>query len=262
MASDRYNGRMNRPSFKDHFSGIAGDYAAFRPRYPAALFDYLAGLAPGRTLAWDCACGSGQATMELASRFEAVVATDASSRQIAAALALPNVLYRVATAEASGLAEASVNLVTVAQALHWFDVDCFYAEVHRVLVPDGVLAVWTYEVQQVDGETIDALLKHFYRITVGPHWPPERRLVEEGYRTLPFPFAELRSPGFEMAVSWSLPQLLGYFRSWSATSRYIAAEGRDPVTALMDELLPLWGEPASPRRISWPLSLRVGRKTR
>ncbi len=249
---------MMTPSFKDHFSGIADRYVAFRPRYPDALFDYLAGASRRRELAWDCACGSGQATQALADRFISVIATDASQSQVAAAPSHPRIDYRVAPAEESGLPSGSVDLVTVAQALHWFDIDRFYAEVRRVLVPGGLLAVWAYGVLHVEDREIDALVTRFYRVTLGPYWPPERELVEKEYRTLPFPFRERRPPSFRMEALWSLPQLLGYFRSWSATSRYIAAHGDDPVSALADALSPLWGDPDCVREITWPLFLRVG----
>lgn len=246
-------------AFADHFTSVAADYASFRPTYPAALFAWLADIVPGRALAWDCAAGSGQASRGLAAHFERVIATDASAAQIAAAASHPRVEYRVAPAEASGLPDGVVDLVTVAQALHWFDLDRFYAEARRVLKPGGVLAVWTYGVLSVAGEAVDARARAFYRETVGPYWPPERRHVESGYRTLPFPFAELETPAFRMEASWSLPELLGYFRSWSATARYLAERGHDPVEALAAELAPLWGSSPDHRTITWPLALRVGR---
>lgn len=246
-------------TFTDHFASVAADYAGFRPTYPAALFAWLAGIAPGRTLAWDCATGSGQASRDLAAHFERVIATDASSAQIAAATPHPSVEYRVAPAEASGLSGATVDLVAVAQALHWFDLDRFYAEARRVLKPGGILAVWSYGVLSVEGEAANAQAEAFYRDTVGPYWPPERRLVESGYRTLPFPFAEISAPSFNMEVHWNLPELLGYFRSWSATGRYIAEQGHDPVAMLAAQLAPLWTPPNDRRRIAWPLAVRVGK---
>jgi len=245
--------------FADHFSLVSANYARFRPTYPAALFVWLAEKAPSRDLAWDCATGSGQASRDLAAHFKRIVATDASSAQIAAATAHPRVEYRVAPAEASGLPDAAVDLIAVAQALHWFDLNRFYAEARRVLKPGGILAVWCYGALSVEGETVNARAEAFYRDTVGPYWPPERRLVESGYRTLPFPFAEIPAPALAMEARWTLPELLGYLRSWSATARYIAAKGHDPVAPLATELSPLWTSPHDRRRISWPLAIRVGR---
>lgn len=250
---------MALTSFKDHFSVVAANYAQYRPRYPRELFDYLRSIVPGAMRVWDCACGSGQATLELAERFAAVVATDASAGQIAEAPPHPRVSWRVAPAEAAGLPDHSVDLLTVAQALHWFDLDRFYAEARRVLAADGVIAVWSYGFHQLGDEAIDREAGHFYHHVVGPYWPPERRLVEEGYRTIPFPFAEVPAPAFVMRTQWALPQLLGYFRSWSATARYLAARGHDPVEALEQKLRPLWGDPAYVREITWPLVLRIGR---
>jgi SAM-dependent methyltransferase len=247
-------------SFKDHFSSLAANYASFRPRYPPALFDYLAQSCRRRDCAWDCACGSGQATLDLAARFAAVIATDASAAQVAAAPPHPHVRYHVATAEVSGLEAASVDIITVAQALHWFDLAPFYAEAERVLKAAGVLAAWTYGVVHVAAASVDELLQEFYWTTVQPYWPAERRHVESGYRTLSFPFAQLTPPAFEMQEEWSLPQLIGYIRSWSATARYLRQTGVDPALLLEQNLQAKWGDPNSLRRISWPLSLRIGVK--
>ena len=245
--------------FADHFSGAAAEYARFRPRYPAALFSYLSALVPSEALAWDCATGSGQAAVALAAHLSRVVATDASAEQIAHAEPHPRVEYRVAAAERSGLDAASVELVTVAQALHWFDLPAFYAEVQRVLRPGGVLAVWCYGHMVLPSEALQNALDRFYSVTVGPYWPPERSLVEAGYGSLPFPFVELAAPAFAMEMRTSLDGLLGYLGTWSATQRYIQATGRDPVPELGSEAAKHWGDPQAQRVVRWPLSLRVGR---
>ncbi len=250
--------RIMAHSFADHFSAVARSYAEFRPRYPDALFEYLGGLVPEGTVAWDCAAGSGQATVGLARRFARVIATDASAAQLASAPALPNVEYRVAPAEQSGLPDGSVGIVTVAQALHWFDFDAFHREVRRVLQPGGILAVWAYGKQQIEDPRIQALVDGYYSETVGPFWPPERHWVEDGYRTLPFPYDELAAPTLAMTTTWSLPELLGYLSSWSATQRYQEARGQSPIPALAKTLEPLWGRPEERRPIHWPLALRVG----
>jgi SAM-dependent methyltransferase len=246
-------------SFKDHFSRLAAQYAAFRPAYPPELFYCLAQLCSDRRVAWDCACGTGQASVALAEHFEAVIATDASPQQVAAATPHDRVTYRVAKAAGSGLDSKSVDLVTVAQALHWFDLDSFYAEVERVLVPSGVIAVWTYGVLHVEGEAVDTLVQEFYHDIVGPYWPPERRHVEQGYRTLAFPFASVAVPSFNMEVMWQRAHFLGYLRSWSATGRYVAVKGDDPVAELEQRLAPLWADPERARKVTWPLAMRVGR---
>lgn len=250
-----------KPTFQDHFSGVARLYADFRPSYPEALFNTLAALAPRRTAAWDCAAGNGQATVALAQHFERVVATDASHEQIATAKSLPNVEYRVALAEHSGLADASVDLITVAQALHWFDLAQFYAEARRVLVPDGLLAVWCYGINEIDGEPVNRIVQNYYANTLGSYWPPSRELVETGYRTLPFPFQELATPNLRMEVNWTLAQMLGYFSTWSATNKFIQATGYNPLEPLAADLGRVWGDANTTRTITWPLSLRVGRNS-
>jgi SAM-dependent methyltransferase len=246
--------------FADHFSALAGAYAGCRPQYPDELFEYLAAVSQGHELAWDCAAGSGQATIPLARTFRRVIATDASRAMLAQAPRHPGIEYRVAPAEASGLPSVSADLVTVAQALHWLDIEPFYAEVNRVLVPGGVLAVWTYGSQMLDDEALNALVRQFYYETVGPYWAPERRHVESGYRTLPFPFAELEPPAFAMQQHWTLVELLGYIRTWSATYRFREVTGCDPVEELARELAPFWGDSESTRRVRWPLSMRIGRR--
>jgi SAM-dependent methyltransferase len=246
-------------SFPDHFSGVAGSYAEHRPRYPRQLFAWLAGLAAHRQLAWDCATGSGQAAVGLSEDFDRVVGTDASEAQIAAAVAHPRVEYRVAPAESSGLASGSADLVTVGQALHWFDRPAFYAEARRVLRPDGVMAVWTYGLSSLGDPRADSVLRRFYSETVGPYWPPERALVDAGYRTIEFPFDEIRPPDIEMEARWPLAAFLGYVGTWSAVTRFRAERGFDPVAGLAEELQVHWEDPASTRRIRWPLAIRAGR---
>ncbi len=246
--------------FKDHFSRLATAYSEYRPTYPPALFDYLANQCTARRRAWDCACGTGQATLALAEHFDCVIATDASPQQLAAAPQSDKVTYRVAPAEDSGIESGTVNLVTVAQALHWFDLDAFYREVRRVLVPAGLLAVWTYGALHLEDGKAEDLIQEFYHDIVGPYWPPERSIVESGYRTLPFPFGALTPPAFNMQADWDLARLLGYLGTWSATSRYVDDRHVDPVAALADRLAPGWGDPGRVRRVTWPLALRVGRK--
>ena len=248
-----------KPAFHDHFSTVAARYADFRPSYPAALFDYLTTLAPRNSLVWDCAAGTGQATIDLAARFDRVIGTDASREQIAAATSHPSIEYRVALAEQSGLSDASVGLITVAQALHWFNFDRFYAEVHRVLAPNGLLVAWGYGINEVDGDVVNSLVQDFYHNIVGPYWPAERKLLAEGYRTIPFPFAEITPPAFHMEAKWTLEQLIGYFSTWSATNRFIKSTGHNPLEPLSAALAKIWGDAAKTRRVIWPLSLRVGR---
>ncbi|HEY0005233.1 MAG TPA: class I SAM-dependent methyltransferase [Pyrinomonadaceae bacterium] len=246
-------------NFKDHFSTHSVDYAKYRPLYPAELFAYLASLVFARERAWDCATGNGQAAQGLARFFEHVIATDASQSQIASAAAHAKIEYRTAPAENSGLESGSIDLITVAQALHWLNLEDFYNEAKRTLRPGGVVAVWCYNLLTIN-EELDQPINRFYGETVGPYWPPERVIVEDKYRSIPFPFIELNPPQFYIEVDWSLLDLLGYLRTWSATQRFIKERGFDPVTeGLADELLALWGEPERRQLVRWPLHLRVGR---
>lgn len=227
----------------------------FRPRYPKELFEWLASIAPSQGLAWDCATGSGQAAVELAEVFDRVIATDASEKQIANAERHTRVEYRVAAAEDSGLDPGFVDVVTVAQGLHWFDLEQFYPEVRRVLRPKGVIAAWAYKLAKVSPK-IDSVVNRYYSDVVGRYWPAERVLVEK-FEEIPFAFDEIAAPEFAMAAEWTVQQLLGYLRTWSATQRFRAAEGRDPLEEVEGELRDVWENRA--RRVIWPLMLRVGR---
>lgn len=245
-------------AFKDHFSSASDQYAAYRPDYPAALFAWLANQCADRDTAWDCATGNGQAAQGLAQHFRNIVATDASAEQVRHAAAHPFIDYRVAPAEASGLADHSIDLVTVAQAAHWFDLPRFYAEVSRVLKPDGVIALWGYSRMVLPGE-MDAPFLNFYDETVGPYWPPERALIDDAYRSLDFPFDEIHAPAFHIEVVWTLAQLMAYLSTWSAVKRFQSECGKDPLPTMMMEIQPLWGDPDVARQLQWPLFLRVGR---
>jgi SAM-dependent methyltransferase len=246
-------------SFEDHFSRQAADYARYRPDYPADLFEFLAGLAPDRRRAWDCATGNGQAALGLAGHFEAVMATDASVRQIREAARRAGVHYAVASAEESPLKDASVGLVTAAQALHWFDRALFWEEVRRVLVGGGAIAVWSYHGFHVTLE-VEAVIQRYYKDIVGPYWPPGRGIVEQGYGALEFPFAEETPPLFPLEKRWDLAALLGYLKTWSASQRFQEAKGSDPVLLIREALAEAWGPPERIRPFRWDLDLRVGRK--
>lgn len=243
-------------SFKDHFSAQAATYAKARPTYPPALFAELARLAPGKSLAWDAGTGNGQAAVGLAAHFARVVATEPSAAQLAQAVPHSRVAYHQSAETAPMLGDASVDLVTVAQAAHWFDRPKFYAEVRRVLRPGGVVALWTYGLCVITPE-IDAAVGRFYNGPIGPYWPPERHHPETGYRELDFAFAEQSFPDAAMELEWTLEGFTTYLRTWSAVARFNKDQGFDPVTALEAELKPLWGDRA--RKISWPLSGRLGK---
>ena len=240
-------------AFKDHFSSNAAGYAAYRPSYPAALVDYLTSLLPRTMLAWDCACGTGQLSILLGDRFARVIATDASAQQIENAAPHPHVEYRVVPAECSGLPDANTDLITVAQAAHWLPLEAFYTEVRRVACPDAVLALITYCVLHVEGQETDAVVQRFYYDLMGPYWPPERKHVENGYQSLPFPFRELQAPLLSMRMMWDLDAFIGYIHTWSSLREAEKVIGDEPMEAFRAELAEAWGNPATRRLVRWPL---------
>ncbi|ABB31037.1 Methyltransferase type 11 [Geobacter metallireducens RCH3] len=244
--------------FKDYFSEKSDVYRSYRPGYPTELFAWLAGLPARRDAALDCGCGTGQASVALAEHFARVYAVDPSAGQIKSATPHKRVEYRVAPAEETGLPDASVDLVIAAQALHWFDFSRFYAEVRRVARGGAVFAAFTYGLLAIDDE-IDRIIGRFYRDVIGPYWPPERAHVDAGYRTLPFPFAEIETPTFAMKAEWDLGHLMGYFETWSAVKEYRRLRGDDPLELVAGDLATAWGDPALVRQVSWPLVLRAGR---
>lgn len=239
---------------KDRFSGQAQQYAAFRPHYPLALYDFIFQHVGEFDMAWDAGTGNGQATAALATRFKKVFATDLSMKQLDHAIRIPNIEYAQA-AEATKLLDHSVDLVTVAQAIHWFDREKFFAEVRRVGKPGVVVALWGYGLLQID-RSIDPLILDFYTRVVGPYWDPERKLIDQEYTTINFPFEEVPSPQFTMNFDWTLAELEGYLTTWSSVQKYWKEKGENPVSGLIRKILPLWG--AENRKVTFELFLRLG----
>jgi SAM-dependent methyltransferase len=244
--------------FADHFSRLAGDYARYRPHHPAELFEYLAGIVPSQELAWDCGTGSGQAALLLARHFKKVNATDASREQLAHAVKHERVEYRAEPAEKVSLDSNSADLVTVAVAVHWFDLPGFYKEVRRVLKPQGVIAVWTYQFPIVTEEIVE-IVRVYYRDVLACCWPEQIKYVEQKYQNLPFPFAEIQAPAFQMKAEWDLMQFAGFLSSWSAAGRYLEEKGTHPLEEIWTRLKDAWGEEDRLREVVWPLYIRVGR---
>lgn len=246
--------------FRDHFSIQAREYLRYRPRYPRALVAYLASVCAECSTAWDCATGNGQAALLLTEHFELVIATDGSQAQLDHAIEHPQIDYRQALAYDSGIMSQSMDLITVAQAIHWFSLDDFFREALRVLKPEGILAFWCYSLCRVTPD-IDVLMRHFYDHTVGPFWPPERAHIDEGYQEIPMPLPEIISPPFTMQAQWLLSDFGHYLRTWSAVRAYHRQHGTDPVEVLTNALLPLWGDSSKRRKVSFPLVVRVGKNT-
>jgi SAM-dependent methyltransferase len=243
--------------FKDHFSRQSAAYSRYRPGYPPELIEFVAASATARRLAVDCATGTGQAAVALADHFERVLAVDASSSQLARAQPHARVHYVAALAERLPIRDRSVDLVAAAQAAHWFDFERFHAECRRVLVPGGVVAVWTYGLMRVEA-AVDEIVDDFHANVVGADWPPERRHVEQGYRSMPFPWREESTPAFFLASDWDLAQVMGYLATWSAVQRCKDRTGRDPLAVVEPRLAALWPRSVA-RRVRWPVHLRLGR---
>jgi ubiquinone/menaquinone biosynthesis C-methylase UbiE len=248
---------MATPGFKDLFSPQAADYARFRPVYPPELFSWLAAKAPPGRLAVDVATGNGQAAVALAAHFEHVIGIEPSDEQRANAAPSPRVEYRRGTAEVTGLDAASADLLTVAQAIHWFKHDAFFAEVRRVVRPHGLLAFWCYGLTTIS-PAIDAAIHVYYEDLLGPYWEPERKMVEDGYRGIAVPFNPIAVPPFAMQLSWTFEHLLGYLGTWSPRKRFLAEKGQDALELAFPRLREAWGAHGE-RPVTWPLSVRAFR---
>lgn len=246
-------------TFKDHFSNQAEIYARARPTYPDGLFAYLANAAPGREAALDVATGNGQAAIALARHFHRVTGIDGSKSQLENAAPADNIAYEHAQADALPLLDNSVDLVTIAQALHWLPLDQFYAEVGRVLKPKGLVAAITYNTPRFEVGEIDQAIDVLYEDILGPYWPGERVHVETAYRDLDFPFTRVDVPVFEMTSNWTLEMLGYYLSSWSATNIYLKETGIDPIGPAMQRLEEAWGKPERKRLVRFPLTVIAGR---
>ncbi|MGI0107178.1 class I SAM-dependent methyltransferase [Salinimicrobium sp. WS361] len=242
---------------KDLFSSHSQDYSRYRPGYPAELFQFLRKLCHERTRAWDCGTGNGQVAGELATFFEQVYATDISINQLSQAVQKPNIHYTKQAAENTIFPDAHFDLVTVGQAVHWFDFKKFNAEVKRVLKKDAVIAIFGYSLFRSNAET-DEIIRHFYFDIIGSFWAPERRFLEEKYRTIPFPFKEIEAPKIEMKQNWSFERLIGYLNTWSAVKAYQKEHKKNPVELVKEELQKSFGEVGE---VNFPILLRVGLNT-
>lgn len=241
---------------KDLFSDSSKQYASFRPTYPAELYDFILKQVKRPRVAWDCACGNGQVARDLADRFEKVYATDQSQSQIDNAHKKQNIVYSVCPAEKTPFNDQQFDLITVGQAIHWFDIALFFDEVRRVSKPGAVVAVWGYSLLSVD-HGIDLIINHFYTSVIGPYWDAERKLVDERYRTIDFPLTRIDVPPFDFSFNWTLDELRGYLNTWSAVRKYINQNHVNPVDKVVDQLSPLWG--TERKKVSFPLFVRMGK---
>ena len=250
---------MTPPGNVNHFSSESREYSYARPKYPNDLFKFLDEITPSKDLAWDCATGNGQAAISLCKYFKKVIASDASKNQIDNAFDRDNINYEVFLAEKPNIQNNSVNLITVAMAVHWFDFEMFYREARRVSRSSGIIALWAYGMQKISPE-IDKISE---RLNVGGdilgnYWPKEVKFVKEEYKTIPFPFKEIKAPKFEIKVDWNLNNLFDYMQTWSAVKRFYAKNKCDPLSVVKEDLKNLWGKDDEIKLVKWDLNLRVG----
>ncbi|MFK7969580.1 MAG: class I SAM-dependent methyltransferase [Bacteroidia bacterium] len=241
-----------------YFTQQAKAYAGHRPSYPDELFAWIHEQMPDAQCVWDCATGNGQAAVALGTYFPQVIATDHSPAQLELAVAAKNVEYRLADAFESGLPDHSVDIITVAQALHWIFGDAFWAEAKRVLKPGGLFVAWTYAQHSFEDSQLTAITDHYHNEILKDYWPNRRKHPVNKYSEIELPFRRVESPSFDLIAEHNLEDHLGYIRSWSGTQRYINAVGEDPTDTLRNTLAPLWGEPEDRRTVRWPLTVLAG----
>jgi SAM-dependent methyltransferase len=245
-------------SFKDYFSAHAAEYAKYRPGYPAELFEYLNSIASGHELAWDCAAGNGQAAMGLVPYFNKITASDASAKQIENAVTHPKIKFTVASAENSGLESSSADMITVATAIHWFNLDMFFKEAARVLKPGGVLAAWNYAQANVNEEVDKLLDKYLYEI-LDDYQSPEFRRGLKMETSIELPFKKIDVPQFENRIGWNLHDYVNFIMTWSPTQAYIQRNDANPLDLIKDELKKAWGDENEKKLIRWRLKFKAGR---
>jgi ubiquinone/menaquinone biosynthesis C-methylase UbiE len=242
---------------KDLFSAQAETYASFRPTYPKELYDFLYSLGNKHERVWDCGTGNGQVAYELADRFKEVCATDISEGQLANTRKKDNIIYSISRAEKTSFPSHYFDLITVGTALHWFDLEHFYEEVRRVAKPRAYLAAWAYMLCTCE-PAIDDITRYLYADILKGYWDPERKLVEQEYRTIPFPFEEVTPPKLNIVTHWTREQFVGYLNSWSSTHHYIRKNGNNPAMLIVDDLEKQWPDGAM-KTFSFPLFMRVGK---
>ncbi|HEX9979261.1 MAG TPA: class I SAM-dependent methyltransferase [Flavobacterium sp.] len=243
---------------KDYFSDVASDYASYRPHYPPEMIGYIVSFVDEKLKALDVATGNGQVAALLADHFKEVFATDISTAQLADAVQKVNIIYKCESAEETGFPNNTFDLITVAQAIHWFDFDKFYKEVYRILKPKGIFAILGYDLLSTNPET-DKIIRHYYNNILGDYWHPERRYLDEQYTTIPFPFDEIPVKRFRNEFIWSFEQLEGYFGTWSAGQNYKKKNCSNPFDLVRDELLDSWER--NDKKVAFPLLLRIGKLT-
>ncbi len=245
--------------FKDYFSKHAAEYARYRPAYPPELFDYLNSITDNHNRAWDSAAGNGQAALGLAPFFDEVIATDASEKQIINAVQHPKIKYRVAPSESSGIEPNSVNLITVATAIHWFRLEKFYEEVKRVALRGGILAVWNYAEADVNKDVDEIINKKYLYKIIGSYAAPEFWRGINMDKEIDFPFQRINAPEFKITLNWNLREYLNFIMTWSPTQAYIMANNSNPLEIILDELKTAWGDENEKKLITWKLKLKAGR---
>lgn len=241
---------------KDNFSKQATQYSKYRPQYPDEMIDFLMSFVKDKKLALDVATGNGQIAHKLSAFFEKVYGTDISQNQLDHAKPAPNVIYQLASAEKTSFKDQTFDLITVAQAIHWFNFDLFYKEIYRILKPDGIFAVLGYGLFSSNAES-DLILRRFYNNIVGPYWDDERKYLDENYTTIPFPFDEITTENFENQFTWNFEELIGYLETWSATQHYIVKNNSNPLDLIRDELEISWKK--SDKKVTFPLLFRIGK---
>lgn len=242
-----------------HFNKQTANYLAFRPNYPDVLYDYLSTLVKIHEYVWDCGTGNGQAAVALAKHFELVIATDINQGQLNVAPKQETIHYVCCAAENSPILDKSIDLITIAQALHWFNFDLFYKEVCRVSKSSAIIAAWCYSLGKFDSALDPIIEKLYHHILGDEYWPSERRYIDKEYRTIPFPFDKIASPAFILEKSLMFNQFIGYLNTWSAVKEFQIRNQSNPINLIYKKLESAWGEPSSQHIIRWPLHLLVGR---
>lgn len=211
-------------SFQPKFGHAAEEFQRYRPDYPAALYDHILAQVSeqSRGCAMDLGAGTGRVTAHLLPYFREVISVE-PDRGMAAKIVerFPQAMVREATVEDHVQPAESVDLITIANALHWMEADRVFANTRVWLRPGGILAVCDLPLPKATA-TIEALTLAELRGPWKPHRDPRLRrdlIWQDQVRGAPG-FKIIEETRFTHVIPMTPQDYVGFWRSTSYGSAY------------------------------------------